>query len=84
MQRPFNPSSKHTPIKRKGGEIKQTETSPKKSYRDNLTKYITTELMSNSVQYAHLGKYKIEKVSLLTTDANWTYVAKTLTGCVKV
>lgn len=52
-----------------------------KSYRDNLTTYITTELMSNSVQYAHLvggaGEYKIEKVSLLSTDANLS-IAKTL------
>lgn len=56
------------------------------SYRDNLTKYTTTELMSNSVQYAHLGgeEYKIEKVSLLKTDANLTCIAKPLIDCVKV
>lgn len=49
---------KHTHVKEKGGggEVKQTETSSKKSYRDNLTTDVTTELMSNSVQYAHLGK----------------------------
>lgn len=56
-------SSKHSHEGEK--EIKQTGTSFMESYRDNLTTYIT-ELMSNSVQYAHLVGwvgYKIENVS---------------------
>lgn len=35
-------SSKHTREEERE-EVKQTETSSKKSYRDNLTTYITTE-----------------------------------------
>lgn len=55
MERPPSP-----PWNTHGGEVKQSvETLPwRKSYRYSLTTYITTELMSNSVQYAHLGKYK--------------------------
>lgn len=49
------PPSKHTHMKRKGGGKTNCEISFK-SYRDFLTTYITTELMSNSVQYAHLGR----------------------------
>lgn len=76
-----DPPSKHTHMKGKGGGKTNCETSSMKSYRDNLTTYLTTELMTNSVQYAHLGggggEYKIEKVSLLRIDANLS-IAKTL------
>lgn len=59
MQRPPPNNKKKktdTDMKGKRGGKTNLETSLMKSYRDSLTTYITeiTELMSNSVQYAHL------------------------------
>ena len=58
MQRPppNNKKKTDTDMKGKRGGKTNLETSLMKSYRDSLTTYITeiTELMSNSVQYAHL------------------------------
>lgn len=53
------------------GDVKQT--SSRKTYKYNLDTYITTELMSNSVQYAHLGKGKKNvKLLLRMINANLT------------
>lgn len=83
MQRPPKfPVETHS---HEGERGRNCEISSYRGYRDFLTTYITTELMSNSVQYAHWGEYKIEKVSLLRIDANLTSIAKNfLSGCVKV
>lgn len=67
------------------GKVKQTETSSMKSYRDNLTTYMTTELMSNSVQYAHLGKVQNWKGVTAEDRCKFDIYCKNfLTGCVKV
>lgn len=81
MQRP--PQSSLDTHSHEGGGKTNCETSSVKSYGDNLTTYITTELMSNSVQYAHLrgggGNTKLKRchcwglmqICLLQKIFNW-------------